>query len=109
VHSNFMSKEYLMENENTIYFFSVDNSSNTNLDETRIPNKYSVGSHAYMLFKIDLEDGDFEKGVVLRPKKKDGKIVSRIMDIYPITKDEILLMRAAYDGTGNTFIRVTIK
>jgi hypothetical protein len=103
----FLSKEHLIIDENTAYFFGVDNSSNINLDENRIPNKYSQGSHAYMLFKIDLNDGGFEKGVVLRPKRKDGKIISRIEAIYPVDKEELILMRSSYDGT-KTFIRVKI-
>jgi hypothetical protein len=72
-----------------------------------MPNEYSQANHAYMLFKIDLNDGGFEKEVVLRPKKNNGNVFSKIAAIYPIAKDELLLMRSSYDGTS-TFIRVSI-
>lgn len=107
VNSGALSKEHFIVDGNTAYFFGVDNSSNINLTEDKIPNKYSAGSHAYMLFKIDLKDGGFEKGVVLRPKRKDGKIISRIMAVFPVSKEELILMRTAYDGTHN-FIQVKI-
>ncbi|BDS09700.1 hypothetical protein [Aureispira anguillae] len=108
VNSNVLNTEHLMIDENTAYFFGIDNSANLNIEEDKIPYKYSVGSHAYVIFKIDLKDGGFEKGVVLRPKKKDGKIISRIISVYPVSKDEIVLMRNTYDGT-NTLIKVTIN
>lgn len=92
---------------NTAYFFGVDNSSNLKIGKGMIPYKYSINSHFYMIFKTDLKDGNFEKGVVLRPKK-DGRIISKIMNVYPISTDEIILMRNIY-GTSNTFIRVTIN
>lgn len=108
VNPSFLNEEHLMIDGNTAYFFGVDNSGNLNVDENRVPYNYSTASHAYVLFKIDLKDGNFEKGVVLRPKKKDGRIISKIANIYPVSKDEIILMRSTYDGSGNTFIRVKI-
>jgi hypothetical protein len=102
-----IGRDYLMIDENTAYFFGIDNSSNINLEEDKIPNKYSQGGHSYMLFKIDLNDGSFEKEVVLRPKRKDGRVFSKITDVYTVAKDELILMRSSYDGT-NTLIRVTI-